>query len=73
MLGCFIVSAVIVLALTFKDLDKSHLERVAAMKCLYDLVDKLNETFPGSNLYVESNMTEIKVKGELKYLKQNGD
>ena len=44
-----------------------------AVNCLRDLCDTLNEKFPGSNLRVTSDERGVKVEGELKYIKRNGD
>ena len=43
-----------------------------AIGCLQDLCDTLNEKFPGSDLKVINIKGDVRVKGELKYLKQNG-
>lgn len=53
-----------------RDIDKTDTARHATMCCLTELVDKLNETFPGSNLKVEDNIDVVKVIGELKFLKK---
>jgi len=49
--------------------EKIHKEN-ASLNCLCELVDTLNETFPGSNLCVEETNSDVKVRGELKYLKK---
>ena len=41
---------------------------VASTKCLYDLVDKLNELFPNSTLAVDETKDTISVTGTLNYL-----
>ena len=69
-LGIFILLSTGVLAASIKSIDKSGLARHATMKCLLDLVETLNNQFPGSNLTVQDNTDEVKVIGELKYLKK---
>ena len=44
-----------------------------AIGCLEDLCDTLNDKFPGSDLKVINFKGDIRVKGELKYIKKNGD
>ena len=44
-----------------------------AVNCLRDLCDTLNEKFPGSTLHITSDTYGVKVEGELKYIKRNGD
>lgn len=53
-----------------KSIDKTDTARHATMCCLTELVDKLNDTFKGSNLRVVDNTDEVKVLGELKYIKK---
>ena len=69
-LGIFILFSTGVLAARIKSIDKSGLARHATMKCLLDLVEKLNEQFPGSTLKVIDNTDEVKVIGELKFYKK---
>ena len=44
-----------------------------AISCLQDLCDVLNDKFPGSDLRIVANEGGVRVKGELKYIKKNGD
>ena len=44
-----------------------------AIGCLEDLCDVLNDKFPGSDLRIVTNEGQVRVKGELKYIKQNGN
>lgn len=44
-----------------------------AIGCLQDLCDTLNEKFPGSDLKIINIKGDVRVKGELKYIKKNGD
>ena len=44
-----------------------------AICCLQDLCDALNETFPGSDLKVINIKGDVRVKGDLKYIKRDGD
>jgi len=55
------------ICLTAIGLDKSQEYRRAAVDCLEELVDVLNEKFPGSDLKIIDTRLSIKVKGELKY------
>lgn len=70
-LGLFIFLSTVVLVKTIHKMDKSDTARHATMKCLIDLVNKLNETFPGSHLVIQDTTDEIKVIGEIKYYKKN--
>lgn len=58
-----------ILAKSFKEVYEKLHSKNAALECLYELVDNLNEHFPGSNITVEETESNVKVKGELKYLK----
>ena len=44
-----------------------------AIGCLQDLCDTFNEKFPGSDLKVINIKGDVRVKGELKYIKRDGD
>ena len=44
-----------------------------AIACLQDLCDVLNDKFPGSDLRIVTNEGQVRVKGELKYIKRDGD
>ena len=44
-----------------------------AIACLQDLCDVLNEKFPGSDLRIVANEGGVRVKGELKYIKRDGE
>lgn len=68
-LGISILFSTGVLASSIKSIDKSRLARHAIMKCLLDLVERLNKEFPGSTLKVIDNTDEVKVIGELKFYK----
>lgn len=69
-LGVFLLLSTGVLMWTIKDIDKSNTARHATLKCLLDLVEKLNEEFPGSHLIVKDTIDEVKVIGELKFYKK---
>lgn len=69
-LGISILFSTWVLTAGIKSIDKSGLARHATMRCLLDLVETLNEQFPGSTLKVIDNTDEVKVLGELKYIKK---
>jgi len=66
-LGLCIILSTGVLAQTFRQINKSNIAYRAAMCCLDELVTKLNETFPDSNLTIEETKDSIKVTGKLKY------
>lgn len=66
-LGLFIFLSTGVLCKTLKKMDKSDTSRHATMSCLIDLVNKLNDQFPGSKLIVQDLGDSVKVIGELKY------
>ncbi|MBQ3306908.1 MAG: hypothetical protein IJG68_01810 [Bacilli bacterium] len=68
-LGIFILSSTGVLVYTLRTMDKSDAARHAAKCCLIDLVNKLNETFPGSKLVIQDLGDSVKVIGEIKYYK----
>lgn len=70
-LGLFLFLSTGVLIRTIQKMDKSDTARHATMKCLIDLVNKLNETFPGSHLVIQDTTDEVKVIGEIKYYKKN--
>ena len=44
-----------------------------AICCLQDLCDTLNEKFPGSNLKVINIKGDVRVNGDLKYIKRDSD
>lgn len=67
-LGIFIFLSTGVLVKAIRKMDKSDTACHATMKCLIDLVNKLNEKFPGSNLTVNAFKGDVNVTGELKYL-----
>jgi hypothetical protein len=69
-LGIFILFSTGVLVWTIKDIDKVDTARHATMKCLLDLVERLNKEFPGSHLIVQDTTDEVKVIGELKFYKK---
>lgn len=69
-LGCFMLLSIFILINSIKSIDKLGFARNATMKCLIELVEKLNEEFPGSDLKVIDTNDEIKVIGELKYYKK---
>lgn len=66
-LGLCIILSTGVLAQTFRQINKSNIAYHTAMRCLDELVTKLNETFPDSNLTIEETKDSIKVIGQLKY------
>ena len=69
-LGIFILLSTGVLMWTIRDIDKVDTARHATMKCLLDLVERLNKEFPGSHLIVQDTTDEVKVIGELKFYKK---
>ena len=69
-LGIFILLSTGVLMWTIRDIDKVDTSRHATMKCLLDLVERLNKEFPGSHLIVQDTTDEVKVIGELKFYKK---
>ena len=69
-LGCFMLLSIFILINSIKSIDKLGFAHNATMKCLIELVEKLNEEFPGSDLKVIDTNDEIKVIGELKYYKK---
>lgn len=66
-LGIFILLSTGVLVFTIIGLSKIEEARIATMRCLRDLVKRLNKEFPGSNLIVTKTENQVKVTGELKY------
>lgn len=70
-LGLFILASTGLLCFTITSIDKSAMRRHATMSCLLELVDVLNEHFPGSDLKVVDNTNKVKVIGELKYNKSD--
>ena len=72
-LGLFILFSTGVLVWCIKTSDKSDTRRHITMNCLIDLVTLLNKQFPGSNLIVQDLGDSVKVIGELKYYKKNGN
>lgn len=66
-LGLCIIFSTGVLAQTFRQINKSNIAYRSAMQCLEELVAKLNENFPDSNLTIEETKDSIKVIGQLKY------
>ena len=68
-LGIFIYASSNALVRALYKLKTDKLARYAAMDCIYELVEKLNKEFPGSDIKVIDNTTEVKIIGELKYYK----
>ena len=68
LLLCTILICCTIILLHFSDRAYSN-----AISCLEDLCDNLNEKFPGSTLHITSDTYGVKVEGELKYIKRNGD
>ena len=66
-LGIAIIIATKIFVDCLFKIDHDSLGRHAAMNCLRDLVEELNDKFPGSHLYIEDRTDSVKVKGELKY------
>ena len=64
LLLCAILICCTIVLLHFSDGAYSN-----AIGCLEDLCDTLNEKFPGSDLRIVANEGQVRVKGELKYIK----
>ena len=72
-IACSLFVSTIILCCTLICIKFSDRAYTNAIGCLQDLCDVLNDKFPGSDLKVINIKGDIKVKGELKYIKRNGD
>ena len=70
-LGISMVVAMGMLCTQLDKMDKDNISYHATKCCLVDLVNELNNKFPGSSLIVKDHGDSVKVLGELKYLKKS--
>lgn len=70
-LGIAILSSTGVLCWQLQRMDKDNISYHATKCCLIDLVNELNNRFPGSSLIVQDRGDSVKVLGELKYTKRS--
>jgi hypothetical protein len=72
-IACSLFISTILLCCTLICIKFSDRAYTNAIACLQDLCDILNDKFPGSDLRIVADGNGVKVKGELKYIKRDGD